>query len=301
MKPVVSPKELAMAIGVSESSLKRWADDGLISASRTAGGHRRIQIGEAIRFIRESKATLVRPDILGLSGIATTRDEITSPDEPAERLYDHLYAGRGIEARGLLLYLYLTGQSVADIADGVIRPTLERLGELWRTDDAGIFIEHRSMDVIAQAVRQLRAIAEPESYEDVALGGAPSGDPYILPTLLAATTLEGEGIQGVNLGPDLPFDALYAGIRRHQPALVWMSVTAVRDARAIEGGIATIAEAAAACGALFVLGGQALRQVRVPAHPCIRVGERMADLVKIAQGLRRSRVQQASPDAGTPA
>ena len=54
MKSVLSPKELAAAIGVSESTLKRWADDGLIVFSRTAGGHRRIRLAEAIRFIREN-------------------------------------------------------------------------------------------------------------------------------------------------------------------------------------------------------------------------------------------------------
>ena len=33
MKPVLSPRELAEAIGVSESSIKRWIDDGVIQAS----------------------------------------------------------------------------------------------------------------------------------------------------------------------------------------------------------------------------------------------------------------------------
>lgn len=53
MKPLLSPRELAQAIGVSESSIKRWIDDGLIGATKTAGGHRRIAGSEAIRFVRE--------------------------------------------------------------------------------------------------------------------------------------------------------------------------------------------------------------------------------------------------------
>ena len=54
MKPLLSPRELAQAIGVSESSLKRWADAGQIRVARTAGGHRRISIADAVRFIREA-------------------------------------------------------------------------------------------------------------------------------------------------------------------------------------------------------------------------------------------------------
>jgi MerR family transcriptional regulator, light-induced transcriptional regulator len=48
----LSPKALAAAIGVSESSLKRWADEGRLAAERTAGGHRRIAVAEAVRFVR---------------------------------------------------------------------------------------------------------------------------------------------------------------------------------------------------------------------------------------------------------
>ncbi|HEX9106572.1 MAG TPA: MerR family DNA-binding transcriptional regulator, partial [Longimicrobiales bacterium] len=48
----LSPRELAEAVGVSESSLKRWADRGVLAVERTAGGHRRIPLGEAVRFIR---------------------------------------------------------------------------------------------------------------------------------------------------------------------------------------------------------------------------------------------------------
>ncbi|MEM9791075.1 MAG: MerR family DNA-binding transcriptional regulator [Planctomycetota bacterium] len=66
MRNVLSPKEVALAIGVSESSLKRWADAGRIRVRRTAGGHRRIAIQEAIRFARYYGFPVVRPDILYL-------------------------------------------------------------------------------------------------------------------------------------------------------------------------------------------------------------------------------------------
>lgn len=75
MKQAISPKDLARAIGVSESSMKRWTDEGLIAAVRTAGGHRRIPIAEAIRFIRSMHATVVRPDLLGISDLAVVPSE----------------------------------------------------------------------------------------------------------------------------------------------------------------------------------------------------------------------------------
>src|SRR5512134_17732 len=128
---VLSTHDLAAALGVSESSIKRWADDGTLRASRTAGGHRRIARADAIRFVRETRATVVRPQLLGLAeaGVASV-DERAGDD--AERLYRYLERGAAAHARGLLLQLYLEGQSVAAIVDGPVRAALERIGTLWR-------------------------------------------------------------------------------------------------------------------------------------------------------------------------
>src|SRR5690242_3719305 len=60
----LSPRDLADALGVSESSLKRWVDAGKLAAFRTEGGHRRIAVSEALRFIRETGAPVARPELL---------------------------------------------------------------------------------------------------------------------------------------------------------------------------------------------------------------------------------------------
>src|SRR3954453_15398204 len=69
MSTFLSPKTLAQAIGVSESSLKRWADEGLLDVVRTAGAHRRIDLREAIRYIRAAGHPILRPDLLGVPGL----------------------------------------------------------------------------------------------------------------------------------------------------------------------------------------------------------------------------------------
>jgi len=79
-KPLLTPKDLADAIGVSESSMRRWVDSGRLKMTRTAGGHRRIEINEAIRFIRESGTPVVHPEILGLADI-TSATQLKGPDE----------------------------------------------------------------------------------------------------------------------------------------------------------------------------------------------------------------------------
>ncbi|MFN9880569.1 MAG: helix-turn-helix domain-containing protein, partial [Planctomycetota bacterium] len=52
MKELFTPKQIAKAIQVSESSIKRWCDQGLIATSYTAGGHRRVQVSAFLEFVK---------------------------------------------------------------------------------------------------------------------------------------------------------------------------------------------------------------------------------------------------------
>ena len=285
MKPVLSPKELAQAIGVSESSLKRWADDGQIRVSRTAGGHRRIPIAEAIRFVRESRAVLVHPEILGLPDIGVVTAERGVSLREHDRLVDFLKDGRASDARGMILALYLAGESVAAIFDGPIREAFRRLGELWRHDQAGIFIEHRATDICIQAVHQLRLTLPPTDGAPVAIGAAPPKDAYVLPSLAAATVLQAEGYQTINLGPDTPFDTLLHAAREHKPPLVWLSVTSEADGRALTADVRGLAGELRALGARLAVGGQRRALVELEPDGDVFDGATMSELAAFAKGL----------------
>ena len=52
MRDLLTPKQVARAIDVSESSIKRWCDKGVIETQYTAGGHRRITMAGLIEFVR---------------------------------------------------------------------------------------------------------------------------------------------------------------------------------------------------------------------------------------------------------
>src|SRR5215207_7047998 len=137
MEKLLTTKELADAIGASESSLRRWTNSGAIRTSRTVGGHRRIPLSEAIRIIRESGATVVRPELLGLPTVAA--------------------AG----VTGQVVGMYLGGAGPAAMFDGAVGGAMRRVGELWRHESRGIFLEHRATDLCLRAVAQLRQVLPP--------------------------------------------------------------------------------------------------------------------------------------------
>lgn len=300
MGPIISPRELAAAIGVSESSLKRWADDGHIRVTRTAGGHRRISIGEAIRFVRSIHAPLVRPELLGLRDLSPTGDALLAAEAPADRLFGFLSEGKAKDARGLILSLYLEGQSVAEIADGPIRVAMERLGELWRHQDSGIFLEHRATDICVQAIEQLRQFVEPEEPRAIAVGGAPPGDPYFLPSLLVATALQAEGWRAVNLGPNTPFDALVAACKHHQPALAWLSVSSVQSAAEIERGIERLTDELSALRIALALGGQGLLGVSTRERPGVYRCQTISEVLTLTRTLEPGAEAGGDPSRSTP-
>src|SRR3954468_6725852 len=108
-KPLLTPKELADAIGASESSLRRWVDGGDIRMSRTAGGHRRIPLAEAVRFVRAIGATVVRPDVLGLGDLRRSRPELVGLSDD-DKLFESLRTGDADAARGMVVSWYLEGR-----------------------------------------------------------------------------------------------------------------------------------------------------------------------------------------------
>lgn len=291
---LLTPKDLAQAIGASESSLKRWIDEGQIAATRTAGGHRRIAVSEATRFIRESKSPLVRPDILGFADLAVARSRgrrsVESPphdpvEESSELLRRHLEAGEAAEARGLLLSLYLGGWEVAQIVDGPLQRAMAAIGELWRHSREGILIEHRATDLCGQGLSQLRLALPSSPRGPVAIGGAPAGDPYFLPSLAAATVLASIGFQSINLGPNTPTDTLLLGARSYSAKLVWLSVSSECDRSEIGRELETLVAKTGAAGQTLVVGGHMIDRVSLPRADHVHVARSMAQLEAFARGL----------------
>jgi excisionase family DNA binding protein len=225
--PLLSPRVLAEAIGVSESSLKRWADEGRLAVERTAGGHRRIRRAEAVRFLRDAGLRPVRPELLALPGDAggAVRGGVDRSELPG-LVVAALREDRADEVRSLLVGAYLDGASLPWLFDGVIRPAMEVVGRLWEAGPAGILIEHRATETCGRVIAELRLLlpaAAPEA--PAAVGGAFGGDIYRLPSAMAAAVLAEAGYRVYDLGPSTPVEATLAALERYRPVLVWQSLS----------------------------------------------------------------------------
>lgn len=281
----LSPRELARSLGVSESSVKRWVDDGTLTARRTAGGHRRIAVAEAVRFVRQSGETVVRPElILGLGKIpATAPFSPAAGNETGQQLLHLLRTDEASAARAMLVSLYVSGWPIAAICDGPIRVALGEIGTLWRHGADGIVVEHRATDTCIRALAEIRALLpSPVTDAPTAVGAAPSGDPYILPSMMAAAVLADLGYRDRNLGPNVPPTALVQAVTQYRPRIVWLAMSLVRDDERPTTAESDLARRVAQMGATLIVGGRGAPPV-APV-PGVLLMHSMAELAAFARG-----------------
>ncbi|HEX6201605.1 MAG TPA: cobalamin-dependent protein [Thermoanaerobaculia bacterium] len=251
-----SPRQLADALDVSESSVKRWCDQGLIEVERTAGGHRRVSLPAALRFLRESGTPLVRPQVLGLLGFEAAAGE---PGQVRARLFAALAAGDEDAVRGALFGRYAAGRSVAELCDGEITPAFVEIGSRWQHGRLEVYEERRAVEICLRVLFDLRgALARPAAGAPRALGGTLEGDWSTLPTTMAELALSEAGWDARSLGAGQPAETLAAAVAAEAPRLFWISVSYADDADRLRRQLEVVHAACAGGRTALVVGGRAL-------------------------------------------
>jgi len=248
----VTPAELARAIGVSESSVKRWIDAGRIEALRTPGGHRRVPIAAAVRFIHETGQPLADPTVLGLDE-ATTGD--TSGAVVLAAWAKALEAGDETRVRGLAIERYLAGHDAATICDQWVLPAYKLLRDDCSHPSEACIVLHRGRQISYEVLRTLRdAAGPPLDANRVALTADIGAMIDSLPEAAAHTVLHEAGWDATSLGPAVSRQVLVGAMPRLKPKLVWLSASGDADPAAVADTLHAVASAAGEDVLLYIHG-----------------------------------------------
>ncbi|HXH70657.1 MAG TPA: MerR family DNA-binding transcriptional regulator, partial [Pyrinomonadaceae bacterium] len=213
----LTTKEVARLCRVSDATVKRWEDAGLLQSERTGGGHRRFRAEEVVRFQREQKLGLKKfhGDESVVSAVARRRKNKYLPGSP---LLKSLVAGCEEAAANLLIGEYLQGKSLTEIFDYSICPAMRLIGELWLEGELTVSQEHLATRTAHNSIYKLRnTLPVPEMTGELAVCCAVEGDFHELPTHLAQMTIENEGWEVLNFGANTPLKCLAKEISRHSP------------------------------------------------------------------------------------
>jgi excisionase family DNA binding protein len=226
----LTTKEVARLCRVSDATVKRWEKAGVLKSERTNGGHRRFRVEEIARFQREQKLGLKQTHADDSAIKTVTRRKRVICDSSSSSLFHALIAGHEEESANLLITLFLRGEPLVKIFDGVVTEAMRRIGDLWLGGELTVAQEHLASRTILSAAQKLRAVVPvPEMTGKLAFVCAIENDFHELPAHLAQITLESAGWEVLNFGANMPLYSLMTEVLQQLPELVVVSATMIND------------------------------------------------------------------------
>ncbi len=259
-KTVISTIDVARLFNVTETTVKRWADEGMLRCQKTPGGHRKFQIRNVIEFAE--KNNFEPTGVLTLPGhdghdehvqvailkrdygtlVKTFVEKALSPDR------SDLYI--------FFSYLYEHRIALWEIYDLILRPGMTEIGDRWMRGEIGVSQEHRAsyetLDALAKLQNEI--LVKPPTGESVVF--ACLGDElHEIGLRCAANVFESEGWQTHYLGARTPPDDVIVAAQDLRPTVVALSVTHGHVSERLMEDLRRIADVLAQAGIRMIVGG----------------------------------------------
>lgn len=221
MEKLLTTKEVAKVLQSSESSVKRWCDQGTLSAVRTPGGHRRVPMASVLEFAR-SKGKI--EPAAALLGIAPTAEALQKASASHTALVEAFLSDDTKSAEAIILSAFANGMSIEKMSDNLIAPAMEEIGHGWQEGKVAIHEERRACGMVEQALARI-ASSMPAMSEEApkAIGATIEKDHYTLASKLGALTLQQNGWDARLLGSNLPLHAIVRAVNEWQADMLWLS------------------------------------------------------------------------------
>ena len=258
-----STTDLAKLWGVSESSIKRWADAGTIKCYKTAGGHRKFNPEDVLEF--QARSGLAAKS-LALSAEFAPRDFelkdiLAEPDltDISQRYKKEAINGQCLTASTLIRETYLHGIHLPTIAEEIIKPALYEIGEMWRAGKLEVFEEHLATFATMQALAGLNSASPKElSVDRLALVGCLENEHHEIASAMARCLLLSEGWSVIYMGTHTPLFSFADAINKLKPGLACISATMTDNLERAARDYKMLRRAASKQGTGIIMGGQAL-------------------------------------------
>ena len=251
---LMATAEVAALAGVGVSSVKRWAEQGLLPFLRTAGGHRRFERDLVDRFLRDQQAA-APPTASRRAGGALTEGWIAWLLGQRSQALD----GVMMKARASQGAWYPVAEQVGE--------ALAEIGRLWASGQLTIAEEHRVSEELHRSLARILAAMPLWREAPVCLLASVEGDEHTLGLTLAELCLREAGWAAHWLGRSTPVAEILREVAAGEVSMVALSASPTSQDRAWLGAIAAqVGEACAAEGIELLLGGSGDWPAALPAQ-----------------------------------
>lgn len=207
-----STRLVAKRLKVSEATVKRWSDDGLLSCYRTPGGHRKFSPQDVSAFVATRHFDPER-------GVGAQ----TGRSDDALAL---MVAGDTNELFALSRRLLGNGVPLENLLDEVFTRALVELGERWACGSLGVADEHTASSTVIATLSRLEPLVSARAMTGSAVSACLSGERHDIAARMAALLLMSRGFRCATPGADVPADSLAQLIRQRNATVVTLSASA---------------------------------------------------------------------------
>lgn len=254
----LSTVEVATAMGVGESSVKRWIDAGTLAAERTPGGHRRVALANLYNFLRATGKKLVALEALGIGDVASTGEA----KNPVEICLASLQTGDAFTFESALQLLRLSETTPAAILDKTVYPAFLALRATCHHPSEECMVLHRAIAVAQAALRVTMAPAknvQPLAGPRVVLADV-GYEVDGIPTFFAEAAVWDQA-NCLQLGSNVPAPVVEGALEAFTADVLWLSASGPGRRKAIRSDFDSILAKAKERNVKAVVFGDAVPQL----------------------------------------
>jgi len=292
---IISTRQVAELLAVSEATVKRWADAGTLRCFRTPGGHRKFRMEDVADFLRSYQYDTAGPISVepteGNAGTSATLpdagDASAAPSIDPETVVQFRNAALSADVDSLVSQIAqnrLRGLTLAAIFDHIATAALADIGERWARGVLTVSQEHIAAAAVIEALARTRPLIERSGREKgKVLLACPGEEQHDIAMRMGSLLAHGLGFNPMLIGARAPVADLSLLITGERPRYVVISASAAADPRVVAQDVAAIAEASRAAGSKLLAGGDGVVTLgEAPAG--VRVVHSMSDLLEALQG-----------------
>jgi excisionase family DNA binding protein len=255
---VYSTRELAHMWNVSESTIKRWTDSRHLSCYRTPGGHRKFRLEDIWAF--QEKRGFETTGLLPDPEWEDPDIEVCVNQKNFSKVRDQIFYLAVNNQRGhivnLLGRLYLRGISLVDLYDDCLMPVTDLAAKAFQTGRISLGQSRLAVNNLEEAMYSLfpRLIRKRRNGRTGLCGTFDSHRPVLVNAL--SRLLEEAGWECMNLGGNMPLDAMAELVEKEPVNLVCVVSANGKPLEEVEKGLDTLSAVAEDYRIPLALSGQ---------------------------------------------